>query len=478
MDDVQIGALVPLTRPGWVTAGRHLLAGLELAVREVNDAGGIDGRPLDLVVRDTAADPQRATAAVDELARLGVAALAGEYHSVVARAAAARADALGLPFLCSSAVLDALTEQPTEWVARLAPAQSYGWRLYADFLLGAGHTRIAVAVEPSVYWASGTRILRDYLAPRGGTIIELDMRALSLTAVCDELAGQRATALLLLVGHPEPASSIVKAVRRDQRLAELMIGAPAGQPEFAEWATLLGDDGAAIPFLRYRPERLSALGARVETSLLEQLGEAPSFVAFEGYDTVAVLADVLRSHAVLAGRRRRGHPRGDPVLARARHRRLAMGLAAGRSRRSRPGEARSLPDPSRRLSGGSREGAPGTAPQFGWWARSPAVAGIATATRTAVAAPIPAIIVSGAVAIARIASAASASGRERGTRPRAARMNTAWAKRKSAGPPNVRTVKPSVASSPGWAIASSSSGRSRSPRRPTGRRRTVPTRGR
>jgi ABC-type branched-subunit amino acid transport system substrate-binding protein len=128
---VQIGALVPLTRPGWVEAGQHLLAGLELAVREVNDAGGIVGRPIELVVRDTAADPRRAAAAVDELARLGVAALAGEYHSVVARAAAAKADALGLPFLCSSAVLDALTEQPTKWVARLAPAQSHGcnrWR--------------------------------------------------------------------------------------------------------------------------------------------------------------------------------------------------------------------------------------------------------------------------------------------------------------------------------------------------------------
>src|SRR5262244_2907352 len=104
---VQIDALVPLTRSGWVDAGRHLLAGLELAVREVNDAGGIAGRLLELVIRDTAADPQRAAAAVDELARLGVVALAGEYHSVVARAAAARADALGLPFLCSSAATGA-----------------------------------------------------------------------------------------------------------------------------------------------------------------------------------------------------------------------------------------------------------------------------------------------------------------------------------------------------------------------------------
>ena len=191
---VQIGALVPLTRPGWVEAGRHLLAGLELAVREVDDAGGISGRPVELVVRDTAADPQKAAAAVDELARLGVAALAGEYHSVVARAVAARADALRLPFLCSSAVLDALTQQPTNWVARVAPAQSHGWQIYADFLLGAGHRRIALATESSVYWASGARILRDHLAQHGGTVIELDMRALALTAVCDELVDNRATA--------------------------------------------------------------------------------------------------------------------------------------------------------------------------------------------------------------------------------------------------------------------------------------------
>jgi ABC-type branched-subunit amino acid transport system substrate-binding protein len=273
-----------------------LLAGLELAADDVNKAGGIGGRSLELVVRDTAADPQRAVAVVDELARLGVAALAGEYHSVVARAAAAKADALGLPFLCSSAVLDALTQQPTDWVARLAPPQSRGWRVYADFLLRAGHRRIAVAAEASVYWASGAGILRDHVAAGGGSVIELDLPALSPAAVGDELAGHRATALLLLAGYPEPAVSIVRSVRRDPRLAGVMIGAPAGQPEFAQWATLLGDDGAGVPFLRYLPERLGPFGARVETALRERLAGAPSFVAFEGYDTVAVLAEMLRAH--------------------------------------------------------------------------------------------------------------------------------------------------------------------------------------
>ncbi|MFG3161140.1 ABC transporter substrate-binding protein [Streptomyces sp. NPDC048232] len=291
---VRIGALVPLSRPGWVEAGRHLLAGLELAVDEVNDSGGVAGGPLELVVRDTAADPSKAAAAVEELAGLGVAALAGEYHSVVARAAASRADALGVPYLCSSAVLDTLTERPTDRVARLAPAQSHGWRVYGDFLLGAGHRRVAVATQPSVYWAAGTRLLREHLAPRGGTVTEFDVSALSPAALCDALAEHGATALLLLLGHPDPAVPVVRAVRRDPRLAALTLGAPAGQPEFAEWAEALGADGSGVPFLRYLPERLGPLGARVEAALRARLDESPSFVAFEGYDTVAVLADVLR----------------------------------------------------------------------------------------------------------------------------------------------------------------------------------------
>lgn len=299
---VRIGVLVPLSRPGWVEAGRHLLIGIELAAREVNASGGIAGRPLELLVRDTAADPRKAAAAVEDLARLGVAALAGEYHSVVARTAAARADALGLPFLCSSAVIDALTEQPAELVARLAPAQSHGWRIYADFLLGAGHERIAVAAESSVYWASGTRILRERLAPRGGTVIERDLHALTPAALCEALVDDRATALLLLAGYPRPAVPIVRAVRADRRLAGMLIGAPAGQPEFTEWVTLLGDDATGVPFLRYLPERLGPLGRRVETALRERLGEAPSFVAFEGYDTVTVLAEVLRARGAAPGR--------------------------------------------------------------------------------------------------------------------------------------------------------------------------------
>jgi ABC-type branched-subunit amino acid transport system substrate-binding protein len=298
----RIGALVPLSRPGWVEAGRHLLSGLELAVRDLNGDGGIAGKPIELIVRDTAADPQKASAAVVEFADLGVAAIAGEYHSVVARTAAGRADALGIPFLCSSAVLDELTEQPTKWVARLCPAQSYAWQIYAQFLIDRGHVRIAVASDASIYWESGFRILRDYAAAHGGIVTKYEMRSLQPEALCDELALNRSTALLVLAGFPEPAVSIVSAVRRDPRLAKIMIGAPAGQPEFSEWVKLLGEDGTEVPFLRYLPTHLTGLGNRVKMALRERLGENPSFVGFEGYDTVITLAEMARLQGEHHGR--------------------------------------------------------------------------------------------------------------------------------------------------------------------------------
>lgn len=180
-------------------------------------------------------------------------------------------------------------------VARLCPPQSRGWRAYAEYLLEQGHHRVAVAAQASLYWASGVRILRERLAPSGGTVIELDLSPEGRPSLCEQISKSGASAVLLLVGYPEPAISLVEAIREDARLDRVLIGAPAGQPEFVSWLAALGEKGAGAPFLRYRTEHLSPRGQAVEAELHRRLGQAPSFVALEGYDAALAVADLLRS---------------------------------------------------------------------------------------------------------------------------------------------------------------------------------------
>lgn len=271
-----------------------MLAGFQLGAEHVNGAGGVSGRPLELMVRDTAANPERAAAAVRELSALGAAAVVGEYHSVAAQAAAAEAEALKTPFLCASAVLDDLVRGKAEMVARLCPPQSRGWRVYAEYLLEQGYRHVAVAAQESLYWASGVRILRERLVPHGGAVIELDLGA-GGDSLCEQILTSGASAVLLLVGYPEPAVTLVKTIREDARLGHVLVGAPAGQPEFASWLAALGRRGAEVPFLRYRAERLSPRGQAVEAELHRRLEEEPSFVALEGYDAILATADLLRA---------------------------------------------------------------------------------------------------------------------------------------------------------------------------------------
>lgn len=292
---IRVGVLAPLSPPGWLDAGTHLFAGIELAARAVNDAGGVLGRPLELLVRDTAADPQKAEAAVRDLARQGVVGLVGEFHSVVAQVIASTAVAFRLPFICSSAVIDTLIDGPTDLIARLAPPQSKGWGIFGEYLASIKCDRIAVISQLSAYWDAGKAILRRDLELRGGSVLEIDASILTSGLFLDQLASNDISALLLLVGTPDPAVSIVQLVRGDRRFDQVLVGAPAGQPELSGWLGRLGPVGGGVPFLRYLPPELSDLGKRVRSNLLDRLGEQPSFMAFEGYDAMMLLAEALES---------------------------------------------------------------------------------------------------------------------------------------------------------------------------------------
>src|SRR6266436_951824 len=86
-EPIKIGYLPALTGPSSST-GIGINRGTVLAVDEFNAAGGIDGRKIELVVRDTQSDPTKAVNAVAELSqRQKVAIIWGPLNSGEALAA-------------------------------------------------------------------------------------------------------------------------------------------------------------------------------------------------------------------------------------------------------------------------------------------------------------------------------------------------------------------------------------------------------
>jgi branched-chain amino acid transport system substrate-binding protein len=80
---VQIGLLSPLTG-GAAGTGQAQKAGFELALQEINAAGGVLGEPLEIVLEDTQASPEVALAAFEKLmTEDGVAFVGGGYSSGV-----------------------------------------------------------------------------------------------------------------------------------------------------------------------------------------------------------------------------------------------------------------------------------------------------------------------------------------------------------------------------------------------------------
>src|ERR1051325_3119381 len=83
---ILIAAAGPMSTPPltgqYATFGEELQRGAELAVRDVNEKGGINGQKLTLVIADDAGcDPKMAVEVANELVRQGIVFVDGHYCS-------------------------------------------------------------------------------------------------------------------------------------------------------------------------------------------------------------------------------------------------------------------------------------------------------------------------------------------------------------------------------------------------------------
>jgi branched-chain amino acid transport system substrate-binding protein len=124
--------------------------GIELAIDEINRAGGVRGRPLHLVERNDSADGARAaTIASEFLGKREIVAVVGHVNSG-AMVAAARVYDQGLPAISTTASSPDLSGI-SPWVFRVISSDSVNGIDLAKFARSRGFKRAAILYENNAY---------------------------------------------------------------------------------------------------------------------------------------------------------------------------------------------------------------------------------------------------------------------------------------------------------------------------------------
>ena len=148
--------------------------GMELAVAQINQAGGLLGRPVELVVRDDTGNPGDAVRVAEELvSREKVDVLMGTFSSAVGLAVADFAKQRQRLFLASEPLTDKLVwENGNKYTFRLRPSTYMQTAMLVPEAARLGKRRWAIVYPDYEYGKSATEAFKQQMIARQSTAIE------------------------------------------------------------------------------------------------------------------------------------------------------------------------------------------------------------------------------------------------------------------------------------------------------------------
>ena len=131
-EPIKIGLLLPLSGSA-AFDGQNARNGAELAVKHINDNGGLlGGHPLELIIEDTATDPAQATSAAEKLINKdNVVALVGAFNSSSTGAVMPIAKKYEIPLVSAISTSPKLTEEGNIWFFRAVGTSQYFVKAFA-----------------------------------------------------------------------------------------------------------------------------------------------------------------------------------------------------------------------------------------------------------------------------------------------------------------------------------------------------------
>ena len=277
---VKLGHILPTSGPLAAYAG-GFQAGVQAAVQEANDNGGIDGCTVELIEEDSQTDPAAAAAAARKLVEVDqVHAIVGAYASSSTLAAAPIVED-GKIIMISPASTSPEVTNAGDFIFRTAPSDALQGVAMADLAWSQGHKTAAIIFVNNQYGQGLADVFEAQFKANGGTITIKVAYELEMATYRTELSQIQATNpdLILDVSYADDGQIIFREA------AELGIT--------AQW---MGGDGIASDAIFAAPGIAEATEGMIGTK--PSASDSPNAAAFEALlAQYGLEADIYTSEA-------------------------------------------------------------------------------------------------------------------------------------------------------------------------------------
>jgi branched-chain amino acid transport system substrate-binding protein len=295
-EPIRIGEYACLTGKE-ASLGSSSHQGTLLAVEHINAAGGVLGRPLELITEDTQSKPGESSTSVRKLiARENVVAVLGEVASSRSLEAAPICQASKIPMISPGSTSPKVTETGN-YIFRVCFIDPFQGPVMAKFALSRLHSRkVAIfSSSTSAYSVGLAKFFKEAFIAGGGEVVAEPKYAEGDKDFNAQLTAIRASGAdaVFSPGYYNEGALIVKQAR------QLGITVPifGGDSWEAQDLIELGGDAMEGAYLcsHYSPEDPAPRVQQFVAAYKKRFpGSNPDSNASLGYDSVLVLADAIR----------------------------------------------------------------------------------------------------------------------------------------------------------------------------------------
>ncbi|MGN6283839.1 MAG: ABC transporter substrate-binding protein [Afipia sp.] len=301
-DPIKIGVTITQSPPGSVVQGTQVKDGLEVMAKIINDGGGVNGRPIELVIEDTQGLPEKARAAVEKLiTRDKVVAITGEHQSSAALAGMEVAHRYHIPYVNTNGWSDAIREKGYAEVFNPGNYNNRVGDAAAAAMKALGAKRVVAFAENTDYGIGLAKVIGAKLKEQAPNI---DYKYETL----DRASKDFLPAILPLRANPPdaiinvmlpPAAYIMMNQVYEQGIAPSSKtwfydgSGLADYPDF--WQNVKEAGKGLLVFGLYHPKMSQPdLGKKVGEAYTAKTKNAPNRLLFQAADSLLVIADAIK----------------------------------------------------------------------------------------------------------------------------------------------------------------------------------------